>query len=115
MGIEIAETVFVLLHMIGLAGLVAAGILELAGKMGAKAAAFHSGLLQLITGIVLVGLMYAEDEAPNNTKISVKLLVLLAIIGLAVVNRRKPELNKTAYVVIALLAVVNAVIAWAWV
>lgn len=115
MGIDIAQTVFVLLHIAGLAGLVAAGVLALMGKAGAKAAAFHSALLQLVSGLVLVGLMYAAEEEPNNTKLGVKLLVLLAIIGLAAANRRKPEINKTAYVVIAVLAIVNATIAWVWV
>lgn len=112
MGIDIAQTVFVLLHIAGFAGLVAAGVLALMDKASAKGAAFHSALLQLVSGLVLVGLMYASDEEPNNTKLGVKLLVLLVILGLAAANRKKPELNKATYVVIAVLAMVNAAIAW---
>lgn len=106
--------VMYLLHMLGLFGLLAAAVLAMADRAGAKAAAFHSSLLQLVTGLVLVGLMYADGEEPNNTKIGVKFLILLVITGLAVVYKRKTDLVKPVYVLIGVLALANTVIAYAW-
>lgn len=113
---EIVHTVLYLLHMVGLFGLIAAAVLGLLDRAGAKAAAFHSSLLQLVTGLALVGSMYAGDEADevNNTKLGVKLLVLLIIAGLAIAGRRREAVSKPLYVLIGLLAIANAAIAWSW-
>ena len=112
--VKVVHTVLYLLHMAGFFGLLVAGVLAMNDKAGAKAAAFHSSLLQLVTGLALVGTLYAEDEPVNNTKIGIKLLVLLVIAGLAAANRKKESLNKNVYVLIAFLAIANAALAWLW-
>jgi hypothetical protein len=113
---DIVHTVLYLLHIVGLAGLIAAMVLALLDKTGAKAAAFHSGLLQLVTGLALVGINYArlENYAPDNTKLGVKLLIMLAVVGMAIAGKRQVGINKPLYVGIGLLSITNAAIAWLW-
>ena len=47
--------------------------------------------VQLVSGVLLVGLLEMSDDAGpvNHTKIAVKLLVLIAILVAAVLGRRK--------------------------
>ena len=53
----------------------------------------HGALLQLVTGVVLVGLHEAGagDDDVNNAKIGVKLLVTLVVVGLAWVTAAGPQ------------------------
>jgi hypothetical protein len=113
---DILHTVLYLLHIVGFFGLVAAAVLALVDKDGAKPAAFHSSLLQLVTGLALVGSLYAriDDFQPDNTKLGVKLLLLLVIAGMAVFGRRQAGLNKPLYVAIGALSIANAAVAWLW-
>ena len=45
--------------------------------------------LQLVSGLVLVGLLEMGGGAVNNTKIAVKLAVLIAVLVAAIIGRRK--------------------------
>ncbi len=45
--------------------------------------------IQLITGILLVGLLEMGDGDLNHIKITVKLLVLIAVLVAAIIGRRK--------------------------
>jgi hypothetical protein len=51
----------------------------------------HAGAwVQLVTGVLLVGLLEMNDDGPiNHVKIAVKLVVLIAILAAAVMGRRR--------------------------
>ena len=74
----------------------------------------HGSLTMLVTGIALVGLAYAQDFEPNNTKITVKLAVLLVIFGLVLANRKKDEISTGVWGAIGGLTIVNIVLAVFW-
>lgn len=110
--------ILVVLHIIGF-GVVLGGTLAQLPNVKAGAAKIskgilHGSLLLLVTGLALVGMMYARDLEPNNAKIGVKTLVLLAIIVLVIVNRKKDRVSGGVLGAIAGLSAVNVALAVIW-
>lgn len=116
--LEILRNVLLVLHIIGFAGIVGGVLMEMpkvkAGTAKISGAVLHSSWLMLVTGIALVGMLYARDLEPNNAKITVKLLVLVAILVLALINKKKPSVSAGVLGAIAGLSVVNVVLAVMW-
>ena len=114
---DILEKVLLVLHFVGLASLLG-GVLVQSKllRSGARVlpAIMHGAWLQLITGLALTGVISATDNDLDNTKIAVKLGILLVIVVLAFINRKKT--NPKAWVVpaIGLLTLANIVIAVFW-
>lgn len=76
----------------------------------------HSGLTALIAGLAMVG-MFATvhpDENLNQTKIGVKLLILIAILLIGYRNVKKPILAKSTWLTLIGLTVTNILIASLW-
>ncbi|MFV0435594.1 MAG: hypothetical protein ACK5LO_16675 [Leucobacter sp.] len=71
-------------------------------------------ILLLVTGLALVGMMYALGGSPDNVKIAVKLVVLLALAGHVFGIRKKTGVAPAGFYVIAGLALLNALIAVLW-
>jgi uncharacterized membrane protein len=81
----------------------------------------HSALLALLSGIALVGLRYPLVDADpmkweeiDNTKISIKLLIVLVILVMGYRNKKKEVVSKVVVGSIAALAVANILIAVMW-
>ena len=79
---------------------------------------FHAALLQLVTGLLLVGLAEMDDYDINYAKIAVKLVVALVIAVLAFIGQRKYKKNEPISKLLAngvgILAVVNIAVATMW-
>ncbi|MEG1392617.1 MAG: hypothetical protein RSC50_06895, partial [Aurantimicrobium sp.] len=72
---------------------------------------------QLVTGLALTGIYSAglvEDEEVNNTKIAVKLSVLIVITVLAIVFRKREVAPSWVLWTIGGLTLLNVVLAVAW-
>jgi uncharacterized membrane protein len=81
----------------------------------------HSALLALLSGIALVGLRYPLVDADpmkweevDNTKISIKLLIVLVILVLGYKNKKKEVASKAIVGAISALAIINIAIAVWW-
>lgn len=107
--------VIVVLHLIGMAGVVG-GWLSVVRQPRIVPAMVHGALTALVTGILLVGLAYPVfgADSVDNAKITVKLVVALAIAVLVWVNRRKDAIPKGLLHGIGLLAVLNVSVAVLW-
>ncbi|MET9928145.1 MULTISPECIES: hypothetical protein [unclassified Streptomyces] len=110
--------VFVALHIIGIASLLG-GFLTQMKAMGAGTARFvpamlHGALTMLVTGVALVGLNQADDQAVNNIKIGVKLALLVVILALVYVKRDDEKVEKGAFAAVGGLTVANIFIATLW-
>lgn len=118
MSMEIIRDILLVLHIIAFAGVVAGTVGQLPkvkeGTARISGGILHSSLLLLITGLGLVGMFYARDLEPNNMKIGVKTLVLLAIIVVTLVNKKKEKVSGAVIGTILGLAVVNVALAVAW-
>ncbi|MFD8726435.1 hypothetical protein [Streptomyces sp. NPDC059611] len=110
--------VFVALHIIGIASLLG-GFLTQMKAMGAGTARFvpamlHGALTMLVTGVALVGLNQADDQAVNNIKIGVKLALLVVILALVYVKRDEEKVEKGAFAAVGGLTAANIFIATLW-
>lgn len=115
---EILKLILVVLHIIGF-GVVFGGALAQLPRVKEGAARITSGMLHgstllFATGLLLVGMIYALGGEPNNAKIGVKLLVLIAIIVLILVNRKKSHVSGGVLGAIAGLSAVNVALAVMW-
>lgn len=115
---EILRNVLVVLHIIGFAGILAGVMMQMPkvkeGAAKINGAILHSSLLMLVTGLGLVGMMYARDLEPNNMKIGVKTLVLIVMLVLALVNKKKQNVSAAVLGSIGGLAVLNVILAVFW-
>jgi hypothetical protein len=116
---EILRNTLLVLHFIGLASLLGGVIAQVpAIKAGAgkiNSAIFHGTLTQLVTGVLLVGVIQMADLGDvNNTKIGAKLAVVLVIAVLAIMNRKKDRVANWALLTVAGLTVLNICIAVLW-
>ncbi|NYH54392.1 MULTISPECIES: hypothetical protein [Nocardiopsis] len=111
---DIFYSALVFLHMLGLAGVLAGFLMQvMTGNAKSTKVLLHSSLLQLVTGLLLVGVAEMADLTEmNHVKIAVKLVVALAVVVVGVLNLRKPA-DKLA-VIAGVLAVVNIGVAVFW-
>ncbi|MEU9009898.1 hypothetical protein AB0D12_08945 [Streptomyces sp. NPDC048479] len=115
---DVLINVFVALHIIGIASLLG-GFLTQMKAIGVGEARFipamlHGALTMLVTGVVLVGLNQADDQAVNNLKIGIKLAVLIVILGLVYVKRDEEKVEKALFGAVGGLTVANIFIATLW-
>ena len=114
---EFIYNLVVILHFIGLASLVGGFIVQISSsEKGANAAMFHGALTQLVTGLILVGMVEggAVDEEINMTKISVKLAIVLVVTVLAFMGRKKTPPQVALWGAIGALSIANIFIAVLW-
>jgi hypothetical protein len=118
---DLIYDLLVVLHFIGMAGLVGGLIVGVAEKpLRIKKPALHSGLLVLLAGIFLVivnSVQHASDssvEMIDHGKIGVKLLVVIVILILGFKNLAKSEVAKRTYMTMLGLSLLNILIAVFW-
>lgn len=115
---EILKNVVLALHIIGVASLLGGILVQISaiklGKTRILPAILHGAWTMLITGIILVGLQYPLGHEVNNVKITVKLVILAAILVVALVNRRRETLAGWVLPVLGGLTVANVLIATVW-
>ncbi|RCV47737.1 hypothetical protein [Marinitenerispora sediminis] len=91
---DIVYSALVFLHLLGMAGIIAGWLLQLIAKhSAAPKAILHSSLLQLATGLLLVGVAEMGDGDLNHVKIGVKVVVAFAVAVVGLLNLRKPDLK----------------------
>ncbi|MGW9403571.1 hypothetical protein ACWGQ2_06305 [Arthrobacter sp. NPDC055585] len=79
---------------------------------------FHAALLQLVTGILLVGVNEMADNEVNHIKVAVKLTIALVIAVMAFIGQRKYKKDQPVSGGLAngvgILTVVNVALATMW-
>lgn len=98
------------IHLLGMASLVGGTLSQIKLSTKKVTPLMRDGsLTQLITGLVLVGLLQANNESINNTVISIKFTVLIAILLLIYLGRK--SLSNKYYFAILILSITNVVFA----
>lgn len=116
---ELLKESLVLIHLAGMAVLVGAFILNMRRKNDFPfTAMMWAAIVQLATGILLVGLSYALDDAPDNAKITVKLVLATGALVAAMLGRARQAKGESKlqpfFHTAGGLAVINLVIAVLW-
>jgi len=113
----IVATILVILHLIGMAFLLGAFLVQIKdivkGEGRIIRGILDGALLQLITGILLVGIYSANlvpDEKVDNAVVGIKLVIALAVYVLAFLNRNKVPTKSAVMWVIGGLTLVNVVL-----
>ena len=118
---EFVYNVILVLHFIGLASVVGGFLVQMkSADKGVNPAMLHGALTQLVTGVLLVGIvemgMYLpyEGYAIDNAKIGVKLLLTVVITVLAFVGRKRTPPQVGFWGAIGALSIANILIAVFW-
>jgi len=113
--------VLVVLHFIGMAGLLGGLLVGVSEKpLRIKVASLHSGLLVLLAGIFLIvvnAMQHAKDDSVellDHSKLGIKLLFVVVILVLGFLNVKKSEVKRSTYMTMFGLAVANVLIAVFW-
>ena len=114
---DVLHTTMVFFHILGAAALLG-GWLATFKSPTVGLFQFIGAWVQLITGILLVGLNEMGDGSVNNIKITVKLVILVVILVTAWIGRRKLKKGEPVSVGIAHsvggLTLVNVALAVFW-
>jgi len=122
MNLSIIHTVAYILHMLGILGILVLLLLQ-ASKKPRKfnAGVLHSAATALIAGLVMVGVNHplnadnpTEWPLYNNTKIAVKLGIVLIILAIGYRQNNKAAFTTKTWATLLGLTVTNIVIAVTW-
>ena len=103
------------LHLAGFAALFGGAFVQIRDSVKVvNSAMLHGALLQVLSGVLLVGVIEGGGDEVNQAKIGVKLAVALVIGVLCWVNRRKEAVPNGLFFGIAFLTLANAAIAVFW-
>ena len=91
---DVLVNVFVVLHLLGMAAIIGSAVFVARGAV--TPALLWGARAQLVTGIVLVGLVQANDDEVNNAKIGVKLFVAIAVVACAEIAAAKERKGQGA-------------------
>jgi len=113
---ELFYSALVVLHFVGIVAIFFGFFKELVRKTyGVNVAMLHGASTQLLTGIVMVGLhesgAVASDEVLDMTKITLKLIIAVAVIAAYSIGKRKSG-TKLYWSLIGSLTLTNIVIAY---
>lgn len=112
---EIIHKLLLFLHFLGLASLLGGFLVQLKGPdRRVVPAVLHGALTQLVTGVLLVGVLEMGDDPVNHVKIGVKLLIALVITVMAFGTRKYGSLGKGLFFSMFALSVVNVAVAVFW-
>ena len=113
---DFVKDLFVLLHLVGMAAIVG-GWIAVARAPKVIPPILWGARAQVLTGLILVGLLEATDETVNNAKIGVKLVVALAVAACAEIGnarQKRDEANSMLVNAAGGLALLNTAIAVLW-
>jgi hypothetical protein len=113
--VETLRLVLLFLHVLGFAALIG-GLLVQAREPEKKVnSAMRDGAgTAFVAGLLLVGVLEADDVPVDNAKIAVKFVIALVILVLVMANIRKPRLPDGLYWALLALSVANVAVAIFW-
>jgi hypothetical protein len=112
---DLVHDVLLFLHLIGMASLFGGLFVQVkSSPRVVNNAMFHGILTQLVTGLLLVGVLEGGDDPVDHAKIGVKLVIALVIGALVVMNRKKGALTNGMYGALMGLTVLEIGVAVFW-
>jgi hypothetical protein len=102
-------------HILGFAALLGGLLVQARGPEKSVNALMRDGAgTAFLAGLLLVGVLEADDVEIDNAKIAVKGVVGLVILVLVMANLRKPRISQGLWALILLLTVGNICVAVFW-
>lgn len=112
---ETLRLVLLFVHILGFAALIG-GLLVQAREPEKKVnGPMRDGAgTAFLAGLLLIGVLEADDAEVNNAKIGVKFLIGLVVLVLVMINTRKPKLPDGLYWTLLALSIANVAVAVFW-
>ena len=112
---DLAHKLLLVIHLLGMAALFGGAFVQLRDEVKVvNSAMLYGALTQVVSGLLLVGVIEGQNEPLDHAKVGVKLAVALVIAVLCWVNRAKEHIPPGLFNGILLLTVANVVIAVFW-
>ena len=115
---EFLYNLFLVLHFIGLAGLLGGLLTQIPNKpKRLEKLVLHSTWLMFLAGVVMVGInqmMHADDPTVallDHITVAIKSTVILLILAIGYLNVKKSVLSNKVWAIMSALALFNVVIA----
>jgi hypothetical protein len=113
--VEFLEHLLLVLHLLGMAALFGGALVQARDAVKVvNVSMLYGALAQVVTGLLLVGVLEGRDEPVDHAKIGVKLAVALIVALLCWANRAKDKIPDGVFFLILLLTTANVVIAVFW-
>jgi hypothetical protein len=105
----------VFLHLLGMASLFGGAFVQIRSPQRVvNNAMLHGILTQVITGLLIVGVLESGTDPVNHVKIGVKFALAVIIGVLVIVNRKKPSIPNGLYYGLLGLTVATVGVAVFW-
>lgn len=112
---ELVRHALLFLHLLGMASLVGGALVQISARERViNPAMLHGAGTQLVTGVLMVGVVQALEDDVDNVKFAVKAGVALVVMVLVVVGRRTATVSERVFFGVLGLAVVNVAVAVFW-
>ena len=112
---ETLRQILLVIHILGFAALIGGLIVQAGAPERVVNAAMRDGVgTAFLAGIALVGVLEADDQDVNHTKIAVKGLIGLLLLILVMANARKEQIPKGLWAGLLLLSIANVCVAVLW-
>ncbi len=112
---DFVRDLLVFIHLLGMASLLGGALVQMSDRDHVvNSAMLHGALTQVVSGLLLVGVIEGQDDPLDQTKTGVKLAVGLIVAVLCWINRNKPVIPPGLFMAITLLTVSNIAIAVFW-
>ena len=112
---ETARLILLVIHILGFSALIGGLLVQLGPAEKVVNGAMRDGAgTAFLAGLFLVGVLEADDQDVNHTKIGVKLVIGLVILALVMANLRKPRIPNGLFYGLLALAVANVCVAVLW-
>ena len=107
--------VLLVLHLLGMGALFGGALVQLRDHiLVVNSAMLYGALTQVVTGLLLVGVLEGQDEPVAHGKTAVKLAVALVIALLCWANRSRESIPRGIFNAVLLLTVGNVAVAVIW-
>jgi hypothetical protein len=113
--VDVVRDVLLFIHLVGFGSLFGGAAVQLRDEFHVvNSAMLYGALTQVVSGVLLVGVIEGQDDPLDHTKVAVKFAVALVVAVLCWVNRRKDAVPTGLFGGIVLLTLVNVGVAVFW-
>lgn len=112
---DVLRDALVFVHLVGFGLLFGGAAVQLRDEVHVvNSAMLYGALTQVVSGLLLVGVIEGQDDPLDQTKVAVKFAIALIVAVLCWINRRKPDVPVGLFGGIVLLTLANVGVAVFW-
>lgn len=112
---DVLRQILLVIHILGFAALLGGLLVQARSPEKSVNGLMRDGVgTAFLAGLLLVGVLEADDADVNHAKVAVKGVIGLVLLVLIMANTRKPSISKGLWALLLLLTVANICVAVFW-